>query len=155
MIKNRSQSVLRVPNRKRSTVSVSWWDLRGSWNLLAIERERKTSGKKLQGEDRQVAEEQKLWTKAGPVRRSAINQPLFGENCKQKAPRASVEEARSHKALVSCTSFLAASDRPTIPFLFSRITRAEGGDRRKEKHATVRGGKARKLCSEQDTMVLR
>lgn len=73
----------------------------------------------------------------------------------RKAPGASVEEARSHKALVSCTSFLAACDRPTIRFLFSRITRAEGGDGRKEKHATVRGGKARKLCSEQDTMVLR
>lgn len=80
-------------------MSVSWWDLRGSWNVQAIERERKTRGKKPQGEDRQVAEERKLWTKTGPVRRSAINQPLFGENCKRKAPGASVEEARSHKAL--------------------------------------------------------
>lgn len=40
-------------------------------------------------------------------------------------------------------------------FCFRGLPEQRGGDGRKEKHATVRGGKARKLCSEQDTMVLR
>lgn len=118
--------------------------------------ERKTRGKKLQGEDRQVAEERKLWTKTGPVRRSAINQPLFGENCKRKAPGASVEEARSHKALslVARASLQPLTGRQ-FGFCFRGLPEQRGGDGRKEKQATVRGGKARKLCSEQDTMVLR